>query len=91
MITLFSYRSLMLSFYAPCCAHGIVENRAKGHSNDTSAFGRVSPLWGSCDNVIEHLKHVMIVANLFGACGIVPIRSLVWDFFEHLSEIHIHS
>lgn len=86
-----SSQTFSVLVYAPRRTHGIVENRTKGHPNNASAFSCIGPFRSSGDDVIEHLEHMVIVADLLGARRIVPVRSLVGDFFEHLSEVHVNS
>lgn len=70
-------------------AHGLVEDSAHRHTHHADRLCSISPLQGAGEDVVEHLQHVVIVADLALACRVPVVGRSAGNLLPHLAEIHV--
>nr|POE59281.1 hypothetical protein CFP56_24550 [Quercus suber] len=70
-------------------AHGVVEEGAHGDADHADVGGGVGPLRGGGEGVVQHLEHVVVVADLLVAGGVLVVGVLDGHLVEHGVEVHV--
>lgn len=70
------------------CRHGVVEQSTHGHAHHADVLGRIRPLRGAREDVVQDREHVSVVPDLFVAGGVLLVGPLVGDLVPHLREEH---
>lgn len=72
-------------------AHGPVEHGVDRQSDETHAILPLTVRRGRHEDVVEHLQHVLIVADLGLAAELFVVTAMLWDFLEHGLEEHVEA